>query len=306
MRKIIIIAGPTAVGKTDISIQLAKKINGEIISSDSMQIYKHFNIGTAKVTAEEMDGVPHYMVDNINPFEDFSVSEYAKMAKEYIEDIFSRGKVPIIVGGTGLYINALMYDMDFANADKNTEIRKELEYKLENMGNKYLYEELKKVDPESAERIHMNNGRRIVRALEVYYSTGENISDFKNDPIKTKDYDFELFVLNRDRTHLYERINLRVDIMIKEGLLEEVKALMDMGLSLDTPAMRAIGYKEVYAYLNGDADYDSMLSALKQNSRRYAKRQLTWFRRYDFVKWLDVEKSSKDEIVESIINQYRE
>lgn len=305
MRKIIIIAGPTAVGKTDISIDIAKKINGEIISADSMQIYKYFNIGTAKPTPEEMDGVNHYMIDNIDPVSDFSVQKYCNLAKEYIEKVFEKGKVPIIVGGTGLYINSLLYEMNFGKTDKNSEIRKQLEYKLETLGNKYLYEELLKVDPNSAERIHMNNGRRVVRALEIFYSTGENIKDFKSDPILTKDYQFEFFVLNRDRQSLYERINLRVDLMLEGGLIKEVESLIGKGLTLDNPPMRAIGYKEVYSYLKGDYDYETMVESLKQNSRRYAKRQLTWFRRYDFVHWVDVEKASKDEIVEEIIERYR-
>lgn len=285
--KVVILVGPTAVGKTDISIDLAKALNGEIVSSDSMQIYKHFDIGSAKPSKEEMDGVPHYLIDEIDPFTNYSVSDYQKQAKAYISDIMKRGKTPIVTGGTGLYVNALMYDMDFSKSASDDLYRKELEQLAEDKGNEYVHDLLKEIDPKSYKKIHFNNLRKVIRALEVYHVTGQTIDDFSTDLQKTKDYDYVLIGLTRNRKRLYVRINKRVDMMMEQGLIDEVKNLKEMGLNESNTSMQGIGYKEVVPYLNGLYDKETMISLIKQNSRRYAKRQMTWFRRYEDIHWFD-------------------
>ncbi|MCH4888876.1 tRNA (adenosine(37)-N6)-dimethylallyltransferase MiaA [Acidaminobacter sp. JC074] len=290
MSKVVILVGPTAVGKTDISIDIAKAVDGEIISSDSMQIYKHFDIGSAKPTKEEMQGVPHYLIDEIDPFVNFSVSDYQEKAKAYIKDISSRGKTPIVTGGTGLYVNALMYDMDFSNSASDPDYRKELEAIAEAHGNQHVHEMLKDIDPKSYQKIHFNNLRKVIRALEVYHVTGQTIDDFSTDLKKTSDYDYVLIGLTRNRKRLYVRINKRVDIMIDQGLIDEVKNLREMGLNASNTSMQGIGYKEVVPYLDGMYDKETMISLIKQNSRRYAKRQMTWFRRYDDIHWFDYDQ----------------
>lgn len=301
-RKVVILVGPTAVGKTDISIDIAKAINGEIISSDSMQIYKQFDIGSAKPTKEEMQGIPHYLIDEIDPFVNFSVSDYQKTAKSYIQDIFSRGKTPIVTGGTGLYVNALMYDMDFSNSASDPKYRAELEKLAEEHGNQYIHEMLKDVDEKSYKKIHFNNLRKVIRALEVYHVTGQTIDDFSTDLKKTNDYDYVLIGLTRNRKRLYVRINKRVDIMIENGLIDEVRNLKELGLTESNTSMQGIGYKEVIPYLNGLYDKETMISLIKQNSRRYAKRQMTWFRRYDDIHWFDYDSySNYEEMKEAII-----
>jgi len=301
--KVVILVGPTAVGKTDISIDLAKALDGEIVSSDSMQIYKHFDIGSAKPTKEEMDGIPHYLIDEIDPFTNYSVSDYQKQAKEYIKDIMDRGKTPIVTGGTGLYVNALMYDMDFSKSASDEDYRLELEKIAEEKGNEFVHEMLKDIDPKSHKKIHFNNLRKVIRALEVYHVTGQTIDDFSTDLEKTKDYEYILIGLTRNRKRLYVRINKRVDIMMDQGLIEEVKNLKEMGLNESNTSMQGIGYKEVVPFLNGLYDKETMVSLIKQNSRRYAKRQMTWFRRYDDIHWFDYDQyTSYEDMKEAIIH----
>ena len=302
INKVVILVGPTAVGKTDISIDIAKELDGEIVSCDSMQIYKHFDVGSAKPSKEEMQGVPHYLIDEIDPFVNFSVSDYQKKAKDYIKDIFSRGKTPIVTGGTGLYVNALMYDMDFSKSASDIEYRESLEKVAEEHGNRHIHEMLKDIDPKSYKKIHFNNLRKVIRALEVYHVTGQTIDDFSSDLTKTNDYEYVLIGLTRNRKRLYVRINKRVDIMMEAGLIEEVKNLKEMGLNESNTSMQGIGYKEVVPYLNGMYDKEAMASLIKQNSRRYAKRQMTWFRRYDDIHWFDYDNyDTYEEMKEAII-----
>ncbi|MBN2899309.1 MAG: tRNA (adenosine(37)-N6)-dimethylallyltransferase MiaA [Clostridia bacterium] len=308
MRKtIVIICGPTAVGKTAASIELAKKLNGEIVSADSMQIYKYFDIGSAKPTAEEMGDIKHHLIDEIDPRDEFSVAEYRKQAQSYIQEIFEKGKLPIIVGGTGLYINALMYEMDFSGADSDPEYREELNRLWQEKGGDFLHQQLAQIDPEAASRIHANNVKRVIRALEVNKMSGENMSDFKTDLIPTKEYDVILIGLKRLRMKLYAAINKRVDIMLENGLIDEIKNLKTLGLNDKYVSMQGIGYKEVLPYLDGKYSYEQMVSTIKQNSRRYAKRQLTWFRRYDSIKWFDYDQcGSLDEYLSQIEHYVRE
>lgn len=301
-KKVIILVGPTAVGKTDISIDIAKEINGEIISSDSMQIYKSFDIGSAKPTIEEMQGIKHYLIDEIDPFTNFSVSDYQKKAKGYINEIYAKGKTPIITGGTGLYINSLIFDMDFSKSANDENYRAELEKLASENSNEYVHNMLKDIDEKSYNKIHFNNLRKVIRALEVFKVTGKTIDDFSSDLIKTNDYDYILIGLTRNRKRLYVRINKRVDIMIESGLLEEVKKLKEMGLNESNTSMQGIGYKEVVPYLNGMYDKETMISLIKQNSRRYAKRQMTWFRRYEDIHWFDYDEyNDYDDIKKSIL-----
>ncbi|MCT4565181.1 MAG: tRNA (adenosine(37)-N6)-dimethylallyltransferase MiaA [Maledivibacter sp.] len=301
-KPLIIIAGPTAVGKTDISIEVAKKIDGEIVSADSMQIYKYLDIGSAKPTKEEIQGVTHYLIDEIDPRTEFSVSQYRDLAKKYIDKIISKNKIPIVAGGTGLYVNSLIYDMDFSSAKSDNSIRERLTSEYERYGIEYLHSKLKEVDKDTAERIHPNNVRRVIRALEVYYSTGESIKDFSKDLKISEDYDYILIGLNRDREELYERVNKRVDIMVGSGLIDEVKKLVEMGLKVEDISMKGIGYKEVIAYLNGEYDLERAIELIKRNTRRYAKRQLTWFKRYRNMKWFNIDNDSdKEKIINDII-----
>ena len=279
MRKLIAVAGPTAVGKTKYAIETAKAFNGEIVSCDSMQLYKYMNIGSAKPTQEEQAEVKHWLVDEIDPKEPFSVARYAQMAKAAIEDIFSRGKTPVIEGGTGLYLNSLLYEMDFSGASVDTELRDTLLNEAELFGPEYIYNKLKEADPKAAERIHPNNVKKVIRALEGAIS-GKNIVDFKNCQEKCKDYDTILIGLTRNRPELYDRINQRVDIMIEEGLFHEVEELLEMGLDESDISMKGIGYKEIIGYFDGLYGQKEAIELIKKNSRHLAKRQLTWFRRY--------------------------
>ncbi|SHJ47299.1 tRNA (adenosine(37)-N6)-dimethylallyltransferase MiaA [Paramaledivibacter caminithermalis] len=299
-KPLVIIAGPTAVGKTEISIEAAKRLNGEIVSADSMQIYKYLNIGSAKPTKEEMEGIPHYLIDEIDPRTDFSVSEYRNLAKNYIDKILLKKKLPIVAGGTGLYVNSLIYDMDFSNTKSDKAIRQRLTREYELYGGEYLHDKLKEVDRRAAERIHSNNVKRVIRALEVFYTTGESIKDFSKDLVQSKDYDYILIGLNRDRHELYERINKRVDIMFDNGLLAEVKNLVEMGLTIQDISMKGIGYKEIIGYLNGEYDLSRAIELVKRNTRRYAKRQLTWFKRYQNMKWFNLNED-KEKIINNII-----
>ena len=304
MKKIplIILTGPTAVGKTDLSIKLSKSLNAEIISADSMQIYKYMDIGSAKVTKEEMDGVVHYMIDEVTPDVPFSVSEFQMRSEKYIEEINKKGKNVLITGGTGLYLNSLIYNMDFAKSNANNEIREKLEQELAENGIDYMHEKLRGLDEEAANRIHKNNTKRVIRAIEVCMS-GQKMNDFSKDLRYNEKYKPIIIVLNRDREVLYQRINKRVDIMLENGLLDEVKELLKMGYTKDMISMQGIGYKEMIKYLEGEYTYDEAIEIIKRDSRRYAKRQLTWFKRYQDAKWFDLDKYQDIEILkEDIIN----
>ncbi|MDR0880901.1 MAG: tRNA (adenosine(37)-N6)-dimethylallyltransferase MiaA [Clostridioides sp.] len=301
MKKIplIILTGPTAVGKTDLSIELAKKLNAEIISADSMQIYRYMDIGSAKVTTEEMDSVVHHMIDEVDPDFPFSVSEFQQRAKNYIEEIEGRGKSIIVTGGTGLYLSSLIYEMDFAKSDADNELRKELEAELSLHGPEFMYEKLRGLDLSSAERIHPNNTKRVIRAIEVALN-GNKMNDFSNDLRYNQNFEPIIVVLNRDREKLYERINLRVDIMLENGLVDEVKKLLEMGYTKELISMQGIGYKEIIKYINGEYSFEEAVDIIKRDSRRYAKRQITWFKRYDEARWFDVGEMDKKTLLEEI------
>lgn len=307
MKKIplVILTGPTAVGKTNLSIQLAKKMNMEIISADSMQIYKYMDVGSAKVTEDEMNGVKHYLIDEVTPDYSFSVSEFQERANDYINQIVKKGKLPLVTGGTGLYLNSLIYNMDFAKSDADNELREMLRVELEENGIDYMYEKLKSLDEEAANRIHKNNTKRVIRAIEVCMS-GKKMSDFSNDLKLNEKYEPIIIVLNRDREHLYRRINKRVDIMISQGLEDEVKTLLNMGYSSDLVSMQGIGYKEIIKYLNNEYTYEEAIEIIKRDSRRYAKRQLTWFRRYENAKWFDLDNYNDEKILLNDVISYIE
>lgn len=297
---IIILTGPTAVGKTELSINLAKKLNAEIISADSMQIYKHMDVGTAKIMPNEMDGIKHYLIDEIDPSEKFSVSDFKQRAEQYIEEINSKGKIPIITGGTGLYINSILYNMDFAKSDADEGIRNELEEELKLKGLEYMHSKLRDMDSESADRIHKNNTKRVIRAIEVCMQ-GKKMGDFSRELKLNEKYEPIIVILNRDREELYERINLRVDIMIDKGLEQEVKNLLNDGYKKDSQALQAIGYKEIIDMFEGKLTKKEAISIIKRNSRRYAKRQITWFKRYKTAKWFDInDYNCKEELKEAI------
>ncbi|SHG95174.1 tRNA (adenosine(37)-N6)-dimethylallyltransferase MiaA [Tepidibacter thalassicus] len=300
---LIIIAGPTAVGKTSLSIEIAKNFNTDIISADSMQIYKYMDIGTAKITKEEMQGIKHYLIDEITPDVEFSVAEFQNRAKRYINEIYSNKKIPLVVGGTGLYINSLIYNMDFTSTKSNNELRNELQREVEKYGVEYLHEKLKELDLESALRIHPNNVKRVIRAIEVCLNGKDKIGDFKKDLKINTNYHPIFIVLNRDRNILYERINKRVDIMINSGLIEEVKKLINMGYTEDMTSMKGIGYKEIIKYLKGEYSLDEAIYIIKRDSRRYAKRQITWFKRYDIANWFNLDEyKDLSEIKSSILS----
>ncbi len=284
---LIIVAGPTAVGKTATVIELANALNGEIVSADSMQIYRAMPIGTAQPTAAERQAAIHHLVDFVDPADSYSVAQYAKQARAAIADIIRRGRRPIVSGGTGLYIHSLIYDLDFCKVERNLTIRRQLSELLATRGSAALHEMLKQRDSAAAARIHPNNGQRLMRALEIVLAEG-NIGQFAAEQPRNSLYDVKLFVLTRPRQLLYERINKRVDLMLQNGLVDEVQALLQRGLSDANQAMKGIGYKEVYKFLNKQIDYAEMVNLLKRNSRRYAKRQLTWFRRYHFADWIDL------------------
>lgn len=301
-KPVIIIVGPTAVGKTDISIEIATKLQGEIVSSDSMQIYKYMDIGSAKPTKEEIKDIPHYLIDEIDPTMPFSVSDYQKLAKKYIQHITEEGKTPIIAGGTGLYVNSILFEMDFSAMPSDTAFRESLEKEVQMHGNEHLHNRLKEIDAQLAKRIHPNNVKKVIRAIEVYEQTGKIIKDFEESFIPNTDYKYILIGLDRDREELYDRVNKRVDILIKAGLVEEVEGLIKKGLTEENISMKGIGYKEVIGYLNGEYDLDHAIWLIKRNTRRYAKRQLTWFRRYDDIKWYNLsEYSFKKDAINDIL-----
>ncbi|MDB2104244.1 tRNA (adenosine(37)-N6)-dimethylallyltransferase MiaA [Clostridium paraputrificum] len=301
-KKILVIGGPTAVGKTELSIDLAKRLNGEIISADSMQIYKYMDIGSAKVSKGEMNGVVHHLIDVVDPSINFSVVDYKEQGEKAIKEIISRGKLPIIVGGTGLYINSLTCNMNFTEAEKDEEYRKELDKLANEHGNNYIHEMLKEIDPISYNEIHANNRKRVIRALEVYKLTGNPFSSYNaGEDFYKSEYDVHYYVLTMDREKLYERINLRVDIMMEKGLLEECIKLKEMGYTSSMQSMQGIGYKEILYYLEGNVKLQEAINMIKQGSRNYAKRQLTWFRRDKRVTFLDKDKLSYVEILEKVI-----
>lgn len=304
MKPLIILTGPTAVGKTELSIALAKSIGGEIISADSMQVYKYMDIGTAKIRSEEMDGVPHHLIDILEPDVAFNVAMFKDLAKSSVEDIYRRGRIPILVGGTGFYIQALLYDIDFSEEDSDSSIRKELETLVEIKGAAFLHEKLREVDPESAEQIHANNVKRVIRALEYYQLHGEKISTHnETERHKESPYDFLYFVLTHDRQVLYERIEKRIDQMIDHGLISEVDNLLKKGYDSSLVSMQGLGYKELIPYLQKKCTLDEAIYVLKRDTRHFAKRQLTWFRRERNVRWLDKSLvSSDEEILKEILN----
>jgi tRNA dimethylallyltransferase len=286
-QKVLVILGPTAVGKTKLSIELAKRLNGEIISGDSMQIYRGMDIGTAKITEQEMEGIPHYLIDIKDPSESFSVAEFQELVRVKIADICQRGKLPMIVGGTGLYIQSVIYDYQFSEAPADETLRTQLEERAREIGNEALHHELTQIDPKSAGQIHSNNVRRVIRALEIYYRTGKTMSQTQEVQQPEPLYETALVGLTMDREKLYERINLRVDLMVEQGLMKEVQELYDQGLR-DCQSIQAIGYKEMYDYLDGHISLEEAIENLKKNSRHYAKRQLTWFRNKMDVQWFDM------------------
>ena len=297
-KKLIIIAGPTAVGKSDLGVELALRIGGEIISADSMQVYRHMDIGTAKITLEEMRGVPHHMIDIIEPTEPYHVYDFKQRAKAACEEIYSRGKIPIVVGGTGFYIQALLYDIDFSDQGSDDSMRSDLQYIADNEGPETLHKILAELDPDTAASLHPNNVKRVIRAIEYARQNGVAISKHNEEQREKKSpYDFKYFVLNDDRQAVYERIDIRVDKMIEAGLEEEVRSLVEMGCTPDMTSMQGIGYKQMLMYLNGQIDLDEAIRLIKRDSRHYAKRQLTWFNRERDLIWLDLQQYSGNESI---------
>lgn len=295
-KPLIILTGPTAVGKTKLSISLAKAVNGAIISADSMQVYRHMDIGSAKIMPEEMQGITHYMIDELEPDEEFHVVRFTTMAKEYLKEIYAAGKIPIIAGGTGFYIQALLYDIDFTEQQCDEAYRRQLEEQAKEHGAGYLHEMLRKVDPASAEAIHANNVKRVIRALEFYHLSGQKISEHnETERQKQSPYNFAYFVLNDERAKLYERIDKRVDAMIEAGLVNEVQKLKDMGCSREMVSMQGLGYKEILAYLDGEYTLEEAVYIIKRETRHFAKRQLTWFKRERDVIWLDKQTFGYDD-----------
>lgn len=286
-KNLVILTGPTAVGKTKLSIELAKQIGGEIISADSMQVYRHMDIGSAKIMPDEMEGVPHHLIDVLDPTEEFDVYLFLQMAKEKMQEIYDRGHVPIIVGGTGFYIQAVLYDIDFTQSDEDSALRRQLEEYAHSQGAHALHDMLRAVDPEAADEIHENNVKRVIRAIEYHRQTGEKISDHnKEQRAKESPYNFCYFVLNDDRAKLYERIDKRVDLMLEAGLIEEVKNLLVMGCQRESTAMQGLGYKEIIDYLQGNIDLERAVYLIKRDTRHFAKRQITWFKREKAVVWV--------------------
>ncbi|MBK5243976.1 MAG: tRNA (adenosine(37)-N6)-dimethylallyltransferase MiaA [Eubacteriaceae bacterium] len=302
--RVLVLIGPTASGKTALGVALAKALNGEIISADSMQIYKYMSIGTAKVTPSEMEGIPHHLVDCILPSAEYSVAKFKEAALKFIADIVSQGKLPIVVGGTGLYINALTLPWGFREKDESEEVRWRLSAEAEMLGSEALHQRLKDVDPLTAQTVHPNNVKRVIRALEIYEVTGKPKSYF-DEKASTEElpYDYELIGLKWPREDLYYRINHRVDKMVEKGLINETKSLLDRGYDWDLTSLQAIGYKELRPFLNGDATLEEVLTVLKQNTRHFAKRQMTWFRKDERIHWIEMnEKRSLDEFVKECLD----
>lgn len=308
-KPLIILTGPTAVGKTELSIKLAKAIDGEIISADSMQVYRHMDIGTAKIMPEEMGGIPHFLINVLEPDEEFNVVLFKKLANDAMEQIYSRNHIPIIVGGTGFYIQSVLYDIAFSENDSDDGYRNELEKLGEEHGSEYLHEMLRQIDEKSAMDIHMNNRKRVIRALEYFHQTGEPISEH-NEEQKQKDspYNFIYFVLNNDRSILYDRINRRIDKMVERGLLDEVIQLKNMGYQKDMVSMQGLGYKEILSYLDGEITLEEAIYILKRDTRHFAKRQITWFKREPDVVWMDYQNYNNDcnDILSDMLCKIRE
>lgn len=304
-RPLVILTGPTAVGKTALSIALAKAINGEIISADSMQVYRHMDIGSAKIKTEEMAGVPHHLIDVLEPTEAFNVVVFQKLAKEAMKEIYERGCIPILVGGTGFYIQAVLYDIDFTENDEDASLRSELEGLARREGPEILYEKLKAVDPDACKSIHAHNVKRVIRALEFYEKTGQRISE--HNEIQRQNispYRFAYFVLNDRREEIYKRIDIRVDQMMAAGLVEEVRQLKGMGCMKDMVSMQGLGYKEILRYLEGELTLEEAVYLIKRDTRHFAKRQLTWFRREKDVIWM--EKGNFDQCGQNVLDQMQE
>lgn len=305
----IILTGPTAVGKTKLSIQLAKAVHGEIISADSMQVYRHMDIGSAKIMPEEMEGVPHYLIDCLEPEEEFNVVRFQEMAKEAMKKIYEKGHIPILVGGTGFYIQAVIGDIDFTPHGEEDSYRKELEQLAQKRGNLFLHEMLKERDEASAEAIHPNNVKRVIRALEYYHQTGRPISQHNEEQRKKETpYCLAYFVLNDERERLYERINQRIDKMLEQGLLDEVKKLKDRGCHEKMVSMQGLGYKEILEYLNGNCSLEEAIYILKRDTRHFAKRQITWFKREKQVEWFQKQDYGyqEDKILEAMLASLKE
>ena len=300
-RPLVILTGPTAVGKTALSIALAKAIGGEIISADSMQVYRHMDIGSAKITPEEMEGIHHYLIDVLEPDQEFNVVVFQELAKQAAAEIYSRGHIPIVAGGTGFYIQALVYDIDFTENDEDTAFRRTLEEQAKREGAEALYERLRAVDPESCESIHAHNIKRVIRAIEFYVLTGKKISEHNREQRQNDSpYNCAYFVLNDDRERIYERINGRVDLMMAQGLVEEVRALRESGCRKEMVSMQGLGYKELLSYLEGETSMEEAVYLIKRDTRHFAKRQLTWFRREKEVIWVD--KTVFDHDSQKILN----
>lgn len=304
---LIVLTGPTAVGKTSLSIRLAKALGGEIISADSMQVYRHMDIGSAKVTREEMEGVPHHLIDILDPREEFNVTIFQSLAKEAVSGIYGRGHIPIVVGGTGFYIQALLYDIDFKENDGDSHIRRELEQLGQDKGNEYLHQILSEVDPEAARQIHANNKKRVIRAIEYFRMTGQPISEHnRQEREKSSPYRFYYYVLTCDRSLLYQRIDRRVDDMIAAGLVTEVESLKKLGCRRGMVSMQGLGYKEILDYLDGLYSLDEAVRVLKRDTRHFAKRQLTWFKREREVRWLNLETfhHSREKVLSHILEEF--
>ena len=307
-KPLVVLTGPTAVGKTKASIGLAKEIGGEIISTDSMQVYRHMDIGSAKIRPEEMEGIPHYLVDELEPWEEFHVVRFQQMAKAALEKIYARGHIPIVVGGTGFYIQALLYDIDFSENDGDDSYRRSLEEEARTLGGERLHDRLKEVDPKAAVQIHAHNVKRVIRALEFYHQTGQPISEHnERERQRESPYRFVYFVLNDDRKKLYRRIDRRVDKMLEDGLADEVKALREMGCTRQMVSMQGLGYKEILAYLCGEMSLDEAVYTLKRDTRHFAKRQITWFKREKEVIWMNKEEYGYNEerILEEMLRHIR-
>lgn len=303
-KPLIIIAGPTAIGKSDIAVKLASRIGGEIISADSMQVYKKMDIGTAKITIEEMQGIRHYLIDVLDPKDDFNIVTFQSMAKDALDSIYNSGKIPIICGGTGFYIQSVIYDTDFTMADEMNEYRESLSCIAAEKGNEYLHDLLKEVDPVSAQKIHFNDTKRVIRALEYYKQTGECISSHNLEQAQNQSpYDFLLFVLTDEREKIYGRIDKRVDVMIEKGLVSEVVQLKDSGLNRSYVSMKGLGYKEILEYLDGEITLDEAIYKIKRDSRHFAKRQLTWFKREKDVIWIDRSEKDENDVLNEMTNR---
>lgn len=306
-RPLVILTGPTAVGKTSLSLSLAKELDGEIVSADSMQVYRYMDIGTAKIREEERQGIPHHLIDVLDPWEDFNVVRFQKMAREALEEIWERGHIPIVTGGTGFYIQALLYDIHFTENNEDSSLRKDLENYARENGAEALHSRLVEVDEKAASQIHFNNVKRVIRALEFYYQTGKKMSEHNEEERKRPSpYDFKYFVLNDEREHLYAGINRRVDLMMEEGLVEEVRKLKEMGCDSAMVSMQGLGYKEILSHLEGEYTLDEAVYKIKRDTRHFAKRQITWFKRERDVIWLHKPDYDYDEtkIREAVLSYY--